>query len=278
MNAPVQGASPSADKPRHVVEAWRTCWPALQFVDPAPVSREELALAHDREFVDRVFDRRIDNGFGTRSEAVNRSLPWTTGAMLRAARLAIDEGSMVAAPVSGFHHACWDEAGGYCTFNGLMVTAMLLRRDGMARRVGILDYDMHYGNGTDDIIRCLSTHWVTHITAGAHYRQREHADAFMASIPRDLDKLAGCDVVLYQAGADPHLDDPLGGMLSAEQMRARDALVFRTLRRRGTPVAWNLAGGYQQPLGKVVDLHVASMRECLLALGEIADSGQPGEH
>jgi acetoin utilization deacetylase AcuC-like enzyme len=269
MNAPRQGASPSAAKPQCVAKAWRERFPSLQWIDPVPVTREDLALAHDRAFVDRVLDLRIENGFGTRSEAVARSLPWTAGAMVRAARLAVNESGMVAAPVSGFHHACWDEAGGYCTFNGLMVAAMLLRRDGMARHVGILDYDMHYGNGTDDIIRRLSVNWVTHITAGAQYRYREHAGAFMENIPRNLDKLASCDVVLYQAGADPHVDDPLGGMLDTEQMRQRDALVFRTLRHRGTPVAWNLAGGYQEPIGKVVDLHVNSMRECLRALDEI---------
>ncbi|HET6632608.1 MAG TPA: hypothetical protein VFG73_07875 [Rhodanobacteraceae bacterium] len=268
MNAPVQGASPSAAKPWRVVEAWRMRWPQLQVVDPLAVSRAELALAHDKDFVDRVLDCRADNGFGTRSEALNRSLPWTSGAMLRAARLAIETRSIVAAPVSGFHHACWNEAGGYCTFNGLMVTAIALHREGLARRVGILDYDMHYGNGTADIIKRLSIDWVTHISAGARYRFRRDAAAFMANIAADLASLADCDVVLYQAGADPHVDDPLGGLLDTEQMAERDAQVFAGLRARGVPVAWNLAGGYQEPLRKVVALHVNSMRECLAALGE----------
>ena len=46
--------------------------------------------------------------------------------------------------------------------------------------------------------------------------------------------MAGCDLVLYQAGADPHISDPLGG-------------------------------GYQKPIAKVVDLHVNTMRAALAA-------------
>jgi len=79
-----------------------------------------------------------------------------------------------------------------------------------------------------------------------------------------------CDVVLYQAGADPHVDDPLGGWLTTEQLRRRDARVFQTFARLGVPVAWNLAGGYQrEPDGsipKVLEIHDNTAIECLRAL------------
>lgn len=51
------------------------------------------------------------------------------------------------------------------------------------------------------------------------------------------------DVVLYQAGADPHVDDPQGGYLTTEQLAERDFMVFCECRQRGLPIAWNLAGG-----------------------------------
>jgi acetoin utilization deacetylase AcuC-like enzyme len=71
--------------------------------------------------------------------------------------------------------------------------------------------------------------------------------------------------VLYQAGADVHVDDPLGGVLTTEQMMERDRIVFRAARRTQTPIVWNLAGGYQQPLSKVIVLHLNTMRECVSA-------------
>jgi acetoin utilization deacetylase AcuC-like enzyme len=69
--------------------------------------------------------------------------------------------------------------------------------------------------------------------------------------------------VLYQAGADPHVDDPLGGFLTTAQLAERDRQVFAGLQAQGIPTAWDLAGGYQQPLSKVIEIHVNSVRESL---------------
>jgi hypothetical protein len=60
-----------------------------------------------------------------------------------------------------------------------------------------------------------------------------------------------------------HVDDPLGGVLTIEQMAERDRIVFAAARAQATPIAWNLAGGYQEPLTKVVDLHSNTMRACV---------------
>ena len=68
--------------------------------------------------------------------------------------------------------------------------------------------------------------------------------------------------MLYQAGADPHVDDPLGGWLTTAQLHERDRRVFAAARRIGLPVAWNLAGGYQSPLRKVLDIHDNTLRAC----------------
>ena len=75
--------------------------------------------------------------------------------------------------------------------------------------------------------------------------------------------MAQCDIVLYQADADPHVDDLLGGWLTTDQLKIRDHLVFLEALKLGLPVAWNLAGGYQQPLRRVLDIHDQTMEECL---------------
>ena len=69
-------------------------------------------------------------------------------------------------------------------------------------------------------------------------------------------------MILYQAGADPHIDDPLGGWLTTRQLLERDRLVFEAAADLGIPVAWNLAGGYQTPLRKVLEIHDNTMRAC----------------
>lgn len=275
MAAPAQGGSPSAAKPAMVIEAWLERWPNLVVRPPAPVTRDDFYRAHARRYVDDVLTMALPNGFGTCSEQVNSSLFYTSGAMLTAARWALAAGGAVAAPVSGFHHVCWDHGGGFCTFNGLMVTLLTLQTDAPDLRVGILDYDYHYGNGTDDIIARLAVNDVVHITAGVRWQDEEQAQEFLSSIPDDIDALRSCDLVLYQAGADAHIADPLGGFLTSQQLAARDSAVFGGLAALRIPVAWNLAGGYQRPLKGVVSIHVSSMAaveevEALAALPQFA--------
>src|SRR5215813_4203927 len=116
--------SPSAGKPSLCVASWKALGIPLDVAEPAPATIDELCLAHDRAYVTGVLEGRIDNGFGNTRRDVRASLPFTTGAMLTAARWAIANRGWAVAPCSGFHHAKWNAADGFCTFNGLMVTAM----------------------------------------------------------------------------------------------------------------------------------------------------------
>jgi acetoin utilization deacetylase AcuC-like enzyme len=254
--------SPSAAKPAAVVESWRRLNIPMTVIEPLPASGEDLVRAHDPAYVDGVLSGRINNGFGNRSAAVAASLPFTSGAMLCAARAALRNGCVAAAPCSGFHHASHAHGGGFCTFNGLMVAALALKAAGEADRVGILDFDNHYGDGTDQIISRLNIDWITHTSAGKAYFHSADAGRFLAAIPETIETMRDCDVILYQAGADAHIDDPLGGWLTTEQLFERDRRVFQAAHALGIPVAWNLAGGYQTPLRKILDIHDNTLRAC----------------
>jgi acetoin utilization deacetylase AcuC-like enzyme len=279
MVADSEGFSPSPAKPLAVVESWQRLGVALRVVAPEPATLGELHAVHDPAFVDDVLACRRANGFGNRSAAVARSLRFTSGAMRAAAWHAWRHGGVAVAPCAGFHHAGYAGPGGFCTFNGLMVAAAALRAAGAAR-IGIVDCDMHYGDGTDDIVRRLGAgDWVRHFTAGATFHSSRQAEAFFRELPGVLRGMADCDVVLYQAGADPHVDDPLGGWLTTAQLRRRDEAVFRTLRDMRVPVAWNLAGGYQRErdgsIPKVLVIHDNTMRACARAYLE-AGHGDEG--
>ena len=254
--------SPSAGKPKAVVAAWQALDLPIELQAIVPATAEELHAAHDPKFVDNILSCRTENGFGNRSVDVARSLPYTSGAMLCAVRTAL-AGGIACAPVSGFHHANYASAGGFCTFNGLMVTAVQLLAARKLRRILILDCDMHYGNGTDDIIGRLKLESaVENLTFGRWYATPAQGQRYLEHLEREVRRFKDFDLVLYQAGADVHVDDPLGGVLTTEQMKRREEIVFGAAKVAGVPLAWNLAGGYQQPLAKVIDLHVQTMRVC----------------
>jgi acetoin utilization deacetylase AcuC-like enzyme len=259
------GFSPSARKPAEVVASWLRLGVHLEIVEPAPATVDELALAHDRAYVEGVLAGRIANGFGNRLPSVAAALPWTVGSFRDAALNAFRTGETTASPTSGFHHARWGGGHGFCTFNGLMVASRILLQEG-ARRVGILDADEHLGDGTIDILAHLArceppvAGAIRHYTFGAEQVTLRTAESWLARWPTVVGQFQDCDVILYQAGADPHVSDPLGGTLTTEQLARRDRIVFDVARAMGVPVAWNLAGGYQQPLRRVLDLHDTTMR------------------
>jgi acetoin utilization deacetylase AcuC-like enzyme len=164
----------------------------------------------------------------------------------------------------------------FCTFNGLMVTALKLLRTKQVRRVLILDLDQHYGNGTDEIKRTLGINKeIINATFGRWYDNPSQAAEYLARLRIAVKQFSKFDLVLFQAGADLHVDDPLGGVLHSDQMRERDAIVFDAARRSEVPLAWNLAGGYQDPIWKVVRTHIATMEECVrtYVVNPSADAG-----
>lgn len=268
--------SPSAGKPARVVADWRADFdiaPEIEFVAFDAISRDTISLAHDARYVADVLACRRDNGFDNRSPQIAVSLPYTSGSLLAAARHVLGDGSghrIACSPSSGFHHAHHASGRGFCTFNGLMITALALKAEGLVDRVLILDCDQHYGDGTQDIIETLGVNWVTHITHGGRlpgsYRDKSEMTAM---IRRHLTQFAGGTggLVLYQAGADCHVDDPLGGFLTSEEMRDRDRLVFALAVEHGLPLVWNLAGGYQRDqrgsISPVLALHRQTMLACI---------------
>ena len=260
------GFSPSGTKPKQVVEGWLEC-DAVAISSFSPATIEDLCLAHDRKYVAGIFAGTYANGHGNRSLAIANSTLWTVGSMVAAAQAAMDRG-VACSPSSGFHHAHYECGGGFCTFNGLVVAARKLLNEGIAKRIGILDCDWHFGDGTDSILRHLRLRsQIQHRTSGSE--QFSDEAEYQCWLEESLTSLweFSVDLILYQAGADAHCNDPLGGLLQDETMALRDETVFDYCSAKKIPVAWNLAGGYQRSkdgeISKVIELHRRTMQECI---------------
>lgn len=261
--------SPSGYKPKLVTDSWATI-----FNDQIEVRRHGafdpalLSHVHDTEYVLGVLRGQLTTGFGIADRAIAKSCLYTCGGVLAAAQnvLGNDSIGVACAPYSGFHHAGYDYGHGFCTFNGLVATAMFMVDTHQADRVLILDCDYHQGDGTQDILDrngSDTTGSVLHWTAGEFYWQKSQAEDFFGHLKEVLGQHRSVDLVLYQAGADPHINDPLGGFLTHEQLRHRDRLVFEWAAKHQIPILWTLAGGYQQPLERVLKIHHATMDEAL---------------
>ena len=234
---------------------------SIGIVEPIPASKEQIALAHAPSYVEGILSCELTNGFRGFQKDVAASLPWTCGSLLSAARAALNNGLVACSPTSGFHHAGYESGYGFCTFNGLMVTAQTLRAEGKVSRVGILDCDQHYGDGTAEIMAALSIDWIRHVSQ--EHWSPDDAKPFIDELPKVVRGFAGCDLLIYQAGADPHIQDPLGGFLITKELAERDRIVFSVAKSIGIPLVWNLAGGYQEPVARVLEIHRNTMAACI---------------
>jgi len=256
--------SPSPRKPLEVVGEWKQKY-KVEIKTFSPLTVEDFYLAHDKKHIDGLLNLSIANGMDTKDIEVIDSLPFTTGSLYAGALEALKCGVAVS-PTSGFHHAGHDFSWGFCTVNGLLITAIKLIKKN--KKVAILDFDYHQGDGSQDIIKKLNLD-IVHITGKADYTRTDSGD-FFHQLPALLGRLKTVDIILYQAGADQHMDDPLGGFLDNEGIRARDRAVFEFAKSNKIPIVWNLAGGYQESMvdgkisiQKVLDIHNITMEECI---------------
>lgn len=237
--------SPSAGKPSQVLESWKKL--DIPFVEFSfePLTAADIAVAHDRAYVDAVLTCDAENGFGNRDPEMAAALLWVAGSMVAAAEHAFMTKETSFSPTSGAHHACYNGGGDFCTFNFLVIAAIKSHQAG-AEQVGILDLDYHYGNGTDDIIQKLDLSFIKHYSSGGdRIASVGTAEQWLKRLRDIVREFSDVDLIIFNAGVDSHLNDPLGGMLTTEQMARRDRIVFETAHEIGVPICASLAGGYQ---------------------------------
>ena len=231
-----------------------------------PYTAIDFEEAHHREYVRGVLKNVAPNGFGTIDPEITNSLLYSNAGHWAAAKHVLQQGGVrggvACSATQGFHHAHFEDGYGFCTFNGLMITAMKALRNG-ATNVLIIDGDGHHGDGTEDVLDHLMIRGrVTNITRPDIGRPvHSHWNAEMwQSFAKGLIRSSKAGIILYQAGADAWDQDPYGaGYLSKEGLAARDRGIFTAAREAGVPLVWNLAGGYSKPMQHTIDIHLQTL-------------------
>lgn len=248
---------------------------------PHAATDEEILRAHDRDYLVRVQAgelsaaevRRI--GFPWSPEMVERSRR-SSGATIEACRAALEHGVAVNL-AGGTHHAFRDRGEGYCVFNDAAIAALAMQAEGRARRVLVVDCDVHQGNGTASILAGDPSVFTLSIHGANNFPFHKEASdldvdlpdgtgdaAYLAALEPTLCRALSAsqpDLAIYLSGADPHEGDRLGRLaLTAGGLEARDRMVFGLLRDAGVPVAVAMAGGYGHDIDVTVDIHLATVR------------------
>ena len=260
-------------------------------VEPTPASRDWLTLAHRESYVDAVLalalDRRAVRRLGLPlSAALVRRGRAAVGGTVLAGRLALRHG-LAGNTAGGSHHAFADHGAGYCLFNDVAVAVRVLRREGLIERALVVDLDVHQGDGTAAIFRAEPETFTFSLHCEANYPpQKETGDLDIGVPPGTGDAvyhavlathLPGLlarhrpDIVFYNAGVDPHVEDKLGRLaLGDEGLARRDRTVIETCRAAGVPVACVVGGGYADDLDRLARRHT-SVHKAAAAVARATD-------
>jgi acetoin utilization deacetylase AcuC-like enzyme len=248
---------------------------------PPAASDEELARAHDLDYIRQVSDGSLPErmqkaiGFPWSEGMVERSRR-SAGATLAACRAALADG-VAANLAGGTHHAFRDRGEGFCVFNDAAVAARAMQAEGRAERILIVDCDVHQGNGTASILRGDDNVFTFSIHGARNFPfTKESSDldielpdacsdeAYLLQLDHGLATafdLARPQLVIYLAGADPYVDDRLGRLaLSMDGLAERDRRVFARCRQAGIPAAIAMAGGYARQIDDTVAIHANTIR------------------
>ncbi|HEX5796467.1 MAG TPA: histone deacetylase [Geminicoccaceae bacterium] len=243
---------------------------------PELAPQASLELAHAPGYVEAVLSQSLDLqavrriGLPITVEVARRARAATGGTVLTA-RLALEHG-LACNTAGGSHHAFAEQGAGFCVFNDVAVAARVLLAEGRIERALVVDLDVHQGDGTaaifedDERVFTFSMHCRTNFPLHKRTSDLDLAldagledHAYLALLAEHLPGLleeVRPDLVFYNAGVDPHVDDRLGRLALTENgLFRRERLVLESCRASGVPVAGVIGGGYAPDLEQLARLH-----------------------
>jgi acetoin utilization deacetylase AcuC-like enzyme len=276
--------------------------PRLQVLTPREATRDELRTVHTAEHIDRL---AATNGRTFRFDPDTQAGPRSYAAALLAAGSVVDAVDRVLA--GGIdrafcavrppgHHAEADRAMGFCLFNNVAVGAARALAAGLTR-VAVVDFDVHHGNGTQDIfyddprVLYVSTHAYPFYpgTGGLEEVGEGKGRGFTVNLPLPVTmgdaeyariyreivdpvvRAFDPQLLMVSAGFDPHRDDPLADMAVTERgfaAVAQSCLAGASGAAKGRAI-FVLEGGYD------LDGIAASAGQVMrVLLGETVETGE----
>ena len=251
------------------------------FFMPQDLSEEWVLTTHEPLYLERLKNLEL-------SKSEIRAIGFPMSKALIERELCIAAGSVQAACYAkefgigmniagGTHHAFFNRGEGFCILNDLAITANYLLLNKLAKKILIIDLDVHQGNGTAALFQKNSS-VITFSMHGEknypHRKERSDLDigladgtddrTYLTCLDRNLKMLfeeGQPDFILYQSGVDVLASDQLGRLsLTLNGVQARDQLVLGTAKSQGIPIMCCMGGGYSKRIKDIIEGHAQVFR------------------
>jgi acetoin utilization deacetylase AcuC-like enzyme len=251
------------------------------FFIPQPLDDELILTTHENSYLTRLKNLELSKaeiraiGFPLSMPLIEREI-CIAGGSVQAARYAKEFGIGMNV-AGGTHHAFSNRGEGFCILNDLAITANYLLKYKIARKVLILDLDVHQGNGTATLFCDNPLVFTFSMHGEKNYPHRKESSdldigladgtddaTYMSILDLNLKRIMDLeqpDFILYQSGVDVLETDQLGRLsLTLAGVHARDRLVLSTARAQGIPIMCCMGGGYSKRIRDIVDAHTQVFR------------------
>ena len=257
-----------------------TCSPD-NFFEPGIISDEIVLKTHEEEYFKRFRNLNLSKkevreiGFPLSKELVTREMTIAQGT-IDCVNYSLKNGiSMNIA--GGTHHAFYDRGEAFCMLNDQAIAAKYLINKKLAKKIMIIDLDVHQGNGTASIFSENKDVFTISFHGKKNYPFRKEKsdidiefedntdDQFYLNklkdlIPSAIDNFKP-DFIFYLSGVDVLNNDKLGRLgLSIDGCKERDKFILEVCNKNSIPVQVSMGGGYSELLKNIIEAHSNTFR------------------
>lgn len=251
------------------------------FFEPTIPSDAVILEVHEQAYYEQLKNLSLNAraarkiGFPLSRELVEREIIIADGT-IKASEFALKNG--IAMNIAGgTHHAYTDHGEAFCLLNDQAIAARYLLKQNLARKILIVDLDVHQGNGTAEIFRddanvfTFSMHGKSNypfkkersdldIALQTHTTDAEYLDILYRTLP-ELIEAERPDFIYYLCGVDVLESDKLGKLsMSIEGCKERDRFVLQTCQDLKLPLMCSMGGGYSEDIKIIVEAHANTFR------------------
>lgn len=251
------------------------------FFEPEICHINHVLAIHTKEYVDDLLNLTLNAraarkiGFPLSKELVERELRIAQGTIIGAQKSFETKVSFNIA--GGTHHAYSTHGEAFCLLNDQAIASQFLLDNNLAKKILIVDLDVHQGNGTAEIFHTnpkvftFSTHGKTNYPFKKEtsdldipFEDNTPDDVFLKTISEVIPKLIETqkpDFIFYLAGVDILISDKLGKLgCTLEGCKKRDEIVFELCAKYQIPVQVCMGGGYSPEIKTIIEAHANTYR------------------
>jgi len=248
---------------------------------PTAVDEKWILLSHDEVYWNNLRNLTLTpkevrrTGFPLNQEVVDREVIIANGTLL-CTQYAIKNG--IAMNIAGgTHHAFTHKGEGFCLLNDIAIASNYLLHENLAKKILVVDLDVHQGNGTAQIFR-NEPRVVTFSMHGANNYplHKENSDLdigladfttdkfYLSTLETNLNNLIQSvepDFMFFQSGVDILDTDTLGKLsVTREGCKQRDRVVLESARKNRIPIVTCMGGGYSKDFKDIIEAHANTYR------------------